>query len=175
MVAGLHSETNSIPPLRSSTSSPSPARVSSVNPIRTVFLNPTRMATGDGEAAPPALSQLFLRGWEARRKLDACELTTRSPEHSVRWPWPRALRYLLRRVRFACVLRVHIGVRGRWSGRTGESYGAGQSREPLQRQRRPGRGPDTKPEVSPSHISLSAIKCPPSNEGTSSCRQCWEN
>ncbi|CAI8057503.1 Immunoglobulin-binding protein 1 [Geodia barretti] len=36
-----------------------------------------------GEENAPALSQLFLRGWEARRKLDACELTTGSPEHSV--------------------------------------------------------------------------------------------
>ena len=39
---------------------------------------------GNTDAAPPSLSQLFLRGWEARRKVDACELTSGSPEHLVR-------------------------------------------------------------------------------------------
>lgn len=35
----------------------------------------------DGE--PPSLRQLFLQGWEARRKIDACELASGSAEHSV--------------------------------------------------------------------------------------------
>ena len=37
---------------------------------------------GDGGVSR-ALPKLFLQGWEARRKLDACELSSGSPEHSV--------------------------------------------------------------------------------------------
>ena len=36
------------------------------------------------EDAPPSLSRLFLQGWEARRKIDACELASGSPERAVR-------------------------------------------------------------------------------------------
>ena len=41
----------------------------------------TPVASRDGE--PPSLRQLFLQGWEARRKIDTCELASGSAEHSV--------------------------------------------------------------------------------------------
>ena len=40
-------------------------------------------ATPVAEDAPP-LSRLFLQGWEVRRKIDACELASGSPERAVR-------------------------------------------------------------------------------------------
>ena len=41
----------------------------------------------DGEVFR-TLPKLFLRGWEARRKTDACELPSGSPEHSVNFTTP---------------------------------------------------------------------------------------
>ena len=41
-------------------------------------------ATPVAKDAPPSLSRLFLQGWEARRKIDACELASGSPERAVR-------------------------------------------------------------------------------------------
>ena len=41
-------------------------------------------ATPVAEDAPPSLSRLFLQGWEARRKIDACKLASGSPERAVR-------------------------------------------------------------------------------------------
>ena len=36
------------------------------------------------EDAAASLPRLFLLGWEARRKIEACELSSGSPEHVVR-------------------------------------------------------------------------------------------
>ena len=50
-----------------------------VNPVRTKF----SVMAANTDGAPPTLLQLFLQGWEARRKTDACELASNSPEFSV--------------------------------------------------------------------------------------------
>ena len=58
------------------------------NPIETEIPASKLMAAshsgGSGEqSTPPSLQQLFLSGWETRRRLEACEVTAKSPEYSV--------------------------------------------------------------------------------------------
>ena len=81
--------------------------------------------------AEDALSRLFLQGWKARRKIDACKLASGSPERAVRERTYRlhasftSHSFLCLRL---CVYFIYglTEVFGRGRGSAGADHGAGQ-------------------------------------------------